>query len=304
MPTVAPTERFEVSWLRRLIALADPTAYKIGAAAKFWHSAIIIKHLSSNMVMLFQYEALNFEPSSFYPAVTPEREINWNNSAVVGWLPSMDPKAWQLNIKMGFVTGTVLNKWLDWVSGFAAQHPHYNLWSVWDRVGMFPPMRDKFQFFRDSCCHRFTEDGLSAFHSAGADFSEVRQPLCRNYFVIIQDTLRPITKVDRSDPNQWNRVVDFYGGLQHLVGNKMGNVSDMVKIWIGLVLKYGYTAYLADSDLSNYYLVHLSMPYGVYLLQRMNLPWQTVGDPKECWSQENVSMPQDLPMYAMSSVVV
>merc|ERR1711956_123137 len=159
--------------------------------------------------------------------------------------------------------------------------------NVWDRFGMFPTMRDKGQFFRDSCCHRFTEDGLGAFHTAGADFSAVKQPLCRNFFVIIQGTLQPISKVDRSDPNEWIRVVDFYDGLQHLVGKKMGKVSDMLKTWIALVLKYGYTAYLADSDLSTYYLVHLSTPYGVYLLQRMNLPWQTGGDPKECWSQEN-----------------
>jgi len=54
----------------------------------------------------------------------------------------------------------------------------------------------------------------------------------------------------------------------------------------------------------NYYLVHLSMPYGVYLLQRMDLPWQTGGDLKECWFQENVPMPQDLLMYSTSQVIV
>merc|ERR1711920_5705 len=136
--------------------------------------------------------------------------------------------------------------------------------------------------------------------------SAMTQPLCRNYFVLIQDTLRPISTVDKSNADEMNKVVDFYDGLQHLVGSKVGSsISEWIKTWVGLVVKYGYTAYLADSDLSNYHLVHLSMPYAAYLLQRMRLPWQTGGNPHECWSQENVAVPQSvLELYAERTVMV
>lgn len=304
LPTVAPQGRFEISWVRRLIGFTDPTQLKIATEAKLWHSGIIIKDLDSDMIMLVQYEALNFEPSSFYPEVSASREIVWNNSAVVGWLPSSGDSPWPLSIKIGVVSGTVLNKWFDWVPGWRKNHPHYQLFAVWDRAGMFPALRKKFEFFRDSCCHSFTEEGLGAFHDAGADFSSMTEPLCRNYFVIIQDTFRPIEKVDVTDAKEWNKVVDFYDGLQHLVGNKIGTITDSIKIWIQLVLKFGYTAYLADSDLSNYHRVHLSIPYMTYLLQRMKLPWQTGGNPRECWAKENLTMPQDVQEHMFGQPIV
>jgi len=293
LPTVASQGKFEVSWVRRLIGVSDPTQLKIATKAKFWHSAIVIKDLDSAMIVLVQYETLNFSPSMFFPLVNYSlREIDWDNLAVVGWFPEVNQSEWTHTIKMGVVSGTVLNKWFDWVPVWGAKHPHYTQFAVWQNAGMFPTLRKKFESFQDSCCHRFTEDGLGAFHAAGADFSAMQQPVCRNYFVLIEADSREMTSVNRSDPTQWNRVLDFFDGAQQLVGQKIGTPTQMVTTFLGLVRKYGMVTYLADSDLSNYHLVHLSAPYLTYLIQRMILPWQEGGNPHECWSQENISMPR------------
>lgn len=291
LPTVNMAGEYEITWVRRLVTEENPTERKILAAAKIWHSAILIQDKRSAMTMIVQYEALFFNPSILLPKVTEDRKLVWNNTAVVGWIPSVNNSEWNTFITIGVVNGSVLNKWFDWVPVFSNRQTGYTLFSVWDRAGMIPELRTQFESVRDSCCHRFTEDGLTAFHEVGADFRSMQSPLCRNYIVLIKDTFRPVTTVDQSNPHEWKKVIDYYEDANRLVHNVTG-VARWIKDFIGMSVHYAFTTYLADSNLSTYRIVHLSTPYLAYLLQRMKLPWQKGGSLTECLVKGNTDMPE------------
>lgn len=266
----------------------------------FWHSGIIVKDLASGANMLLQYEALFFEPSNILlPRVSDDKFLIWNNTAVVGWLNEPDMKQFTTKVKMGTVSGTVLNKWFDWVHGFAAIHQGYTLFSIWNKAGLIPAERH--EFHEDSMCHRFSENGLNAFVEKGADFSAVKQPLCRNYFAVVKDS-GSIATVNRDSGHEWRKVVDYFSELNSLV-KKLGKpksskqwIAGMKEIFAEMANKYGSVGYVADSSHDGqYHKVRTVEPHVAYVIQRMKLSWQGAHsgiNPLECVMYEGAAMPE------------
>lgn len=244
------------------------------------HSALAFEEVGGDGQFHVEFYALQFGPSIIAPAAQ-DGKLQWNDTAVIGWQPSLKKSEWPTQLKLGQVNGQVLNHFMEWIPAHLKHHPLYELWSVWSSVDLKQGIQ---RYFDDSTCHRFTEDALIELHRLGATLRS-KDVLCRNYFTYVSDA--PLLPVH--DAPERANMMKYYGKLRNLFVDKhyyskwqmMGDIFKYIS-----EVQNESVAYVKNG--TEYFYAHLTSPF-VGLRpqqgnQRMILPWQPLVDAKagEC----------------------
>jgi len=112
----------------------------------------------------------------------------YGGPGIISWSPAPCRKAlnyYQAYTKVHVASASTksLNKWLDWLPGWGAEHPHYNMYSL-SNQGALGPGFSKFK--RSSECGDFFEDGLKKLAEVGGVMEE-SWLVCRPYFGLLTE---------------------------------------------------------------------------------------------------------------------
>ena len=263
LPTLPDTAEVEIFYCE------ESLGGSAGSLLQLTHSGLQASCKAASLPSTtLQYFGVTFGSDVLVPRIVDNgAAFEWRNDSVVT-CASRVLSHWQSTRRVGTLLGRVWNAYCDWVVGYTALQPGYQMWDIWsapDGLGA--------RWLNGCKCDEFVEASLLKLHDLGGLSDGTQMVLYKNYIPLLSAAQPELLDIVLNASHAAVAVAHFAsltelieaGHSQMPLPALMRQISERFDTWV-----------VYERSTSRYWRIALTPPYLALdrLYQPLQLPWQ------------------------------